>query len=93
MARATSSFPVPVSPVIRTLESAGATLDMEGTPNQEIRVPGNIVHECGQLPPFGSGLALFAMRLPLLDGRPKSGLCDAVTECCHVDVLLRSYPS
>src|ERR1700719_548322 len=28
MARATSSLPVPVSPVIRTLESAGATLDM-----------------------------------------------------------------
>src|SRR5260370_12829308 len=28
MARATSSLPVPVSPVTRTLESVGATLDM-----------------------------------------------------------------
>ncbi len=28
MARATSSLPVPVSPVIRTLESVGATLEM-----------------------------------------------------------------
>src|SRR5882762_6396369 len=33
------------------------------------------------------------MRLPLLDGRPKSGLCDAVTKCAHVDVLLRNTES
>src|SRR6266851_2908316 len=42
--------------------------EVEGTPNQEIGVPDRIVDYCGQVPPLGSGLALFAVRLPLLDG-------------------------
>src|SRR5713226_3758034 len=42
--------------------------EVEGTPNQEIGVPNCIVDYCGQVPPFGSGLALFGVRLPLLDG-------------------------
>ena len=40
MARATSSFPVPVSPVIRTLESVGATLEMrESTFRRGAEIP------------------------------------------------------
>src|SRR5713226_5453919 len=42
--------------------------EVEGTPSQEIGVPGCIVDEPGHVPPLGSGLALFGMRLPLLDG-------------------------
>src|SRR6266849_2949668 len=42
--------------------------EVEGTPSQEIGVPGRIVDYCGHVPPLDSGLALFGMRLPLLDG-------------------------
>src|SRR5258708_29711525 len=66
---------------------------MEGTPDQKICVPRCIVDQRRQVPPLGGGLALFAMRLPLLDGRPKSGLRDAVTKCGHLEILLRAYVS
>src|SRR6266404_8140019 len=62
--------------------------EVERTPSKEIGVPGRIVDDCGYVRPLVGGVALFAMRLPLLDGRPKGGVCDAVSECSHVDVLL-----
>src|SRR5260370_34413060 len=42
--------------------------EVEGTPSQAIGLPGRIVDGPGHVPPLGSGLALLAMRFPLLHG-------------------------
>ncbi len=63
MARATSSLPVPVSPVIRTVESLGATLEMRES----------TVCKAGEFPTISSNIdfviissrsAMFSFRIP-----------------------------